>query len=235
MNDPINVVCLKWGTKYGPEYVNNLYQSVKENLSLPFNFFCFTEDSKGIDPNVIIRPLKYTNIQTWWNKLYLFSDEIDITGRIFFLDLDTLITGNLDKIAQAKGTFIVLRDFFVGLAKGVEEQHHVGSAVMIWEAGKHTYLWTEFIKDPKKAIKELHPHGDQKWIQKLQIDRQYWQDLFPDEIVSFKVHCRDGLPPKAKIVCYHGKPSIPESYSQTSKVQWWTIQPQLWVKKYWRY
>lgn len=25
-----NVICMKWGTKYGPEYVNRLYAMVRE-------------------------------------------------------------------------------------------------------------------------------------------------------------------------------------------------------------
>ena len=29
-----NVICIKWGTKFGPEYVNKLYKMVEKNLSL---------------------------------------------------------------------------------------------------------------------------------------------------------------------------------------------------------
>ena len=31
----LNVVCLKWGTKYGPEYVNRLYRMVARHLHRP--------------------------------------------------------------------------------------------------------------------------------------------------------------------------------------------------------
>ena len=44
----INVVCMKWGTMYGPEYVNNLYHMVKRNLTPPFRFVCFTDNGEGI-------------------------------------------------------------------------------------------------------------------------------------------------------------------------------------------
>ena len=30
------IICMKWGTKYGAEYVNRLYNMVKRNLTLPF-------------------------------------------------------------------------------------------------------------------------------------------------------------------------------------------------------
>ena len=48
----IKVVCVKYGTKYGPEYVNKLYNGVKRNLSLPHEFACFTEDGEGLDQNI---------------------------------------------------------------------------------------------------------------------------------------------------------------------------------------
>jgi hypothetical protein len=28
-----NVICMKWGTKYGPEYVNRLYAMVRRHLT----------------------------------------------------------------------------------------------------------------------------------------------------------------------------------------------------------
>ena len=42
------VVCLKYGDKYSADYVNKLYNGVKRNLTVPFEFVCYTEDPKGI-------------------------------------------------------------------------------------------------------------------------------------------------------------------------------------------
>ena len=38
------IFCMKWGTLYGPEYVNTLYSMVKRNLTLDFRMVCFTDD-----------------------------------------------------------------------------------------------------------------------------------------------------------------------------------------------
>ena len=46
----INIVCLKFGTLYGPDYVNKLYAGVKQNTTVPFKFHCFTEKPEGIHP-----------------------------------------------------------------------------------------------------------------------------------------------------------------------------------------
>jgi len=236
----INIVCLKWGTLYGADYVNKLFCAVRRNTTVPFAFHCFTDDTKGIHKDVVTHPLPHNLPGVgWWQKLYLFSAEMPIEGRIFYLDLDTLITGSLDEILSYDKGFVCLRDLFLarmnpnyrdafGFAKDA-----VGSGVLSWTAGEHTQIWKTFKKDPKGAVQSLHPHGDQKWIQKTEPKRQYFQDLFPNQCVSFKVHCRNGLPRNARIVCYHGKPSIPESINTTTHVQGYVIPPTNWVKDYW--
>ena len=35
-----NVICMKWGNKFGPEYVNNLYYMVEKNLTIPLLWQC---------------------------------------------------------------------------------------------------------------------------------------------------------------------------------------------------
>ena len=45
---PVNVICLKWGSFYGPEYVNRLYRGVSAHMDRPFRFVCFTDDPTGL-------------------------------------------------------------------------------------------------------------------------------------------------------------------------------------------
>ena len=52
MSDKL-IFCMKWGTLYGPEYVNTLYSMVKRNLSYDFSMVCFTDDPKGIREEVL--------------------------------------------------------------------------------------------------------------------------------------------------------------------------------------
>lgn len=222
-----NVISLKWGIKFPPEYVNRLYYGVRRNVTVPFTFHCFTDDSSGVDPNIQIHPLPYKNVEGWWQKLYLFSDEVEIDGRVLFMDLDTLIVGNIDHYLTHDKGFTVSQDLW-------QKGENVSSAIMSFETGKYKHIWETFIRNPQQAIQSLHPHGDQKWIQKQQQQREYWQNLFPNEIVSFKSQCRNGVPPQARIVCYHGKPSIYESITTTTHVQGFTIPPTPWVKEYWK-
>ena len=52
-----SVVCMKWGDKYGAEYVNRLYNMVARNTTLPFKFVCFTDNANGLLPEIESRPL----------------------------------------------------------------------------------------------------------------------------------------------------------------------------------
>lgn len=42
---------MKWGTKYGPEYVNRLY-AMRRHLSGDFRFVCLTDSTEGIRSEV---------------------------------------------------------------------------------------------------------------------------------------------------------------------------------------
>jgi hypothetical protein len=231
----INIVCLKWGDKYGPEYVNRLYAGVRRNSTVDFKFWCFTDDSAGIVPEVTIAPLPYAGqLHSWWNKLNLFSRDIPILPgqQIFYIDLDTLVVDNIDALLQAHpGNMIILRDFYHGIKKTA---NLMGSGLMSWKHGRFNHVWDKFISNPKKHIERAGTYGDQWWIEQQVPNAVFWQDLFPEQVVSFKVHCRKGLPDLARIVCYHGRPSIPESVSEITELGKITIAPQPWVLKHWR-
>jgi hypothetical protein len=76
------VVCLKYGNKYSAEYVNKLYSMVKRNLTIPFEFVCFTENSEGIDSEIRIESLKVqSGITGWWYKPMFFDKQFPLRDR----------------------------------------------------------------------------------------------------------------------------------------------------------
>ena len=91
----MNIIFVKWGTKYTHEHVNKLFNSLKH---IDADFFCYTENSQGIDKNVdIISIPKKPALKKWWNKLAMFSNEFPLQGNTLFFDLDVDIVGDLDK------------------------------------------------------------------------------------------------------------------------------------------
>ena len=218
------IVCLKHGTKYPAKYVNNLLHGVEKHTTIPFEFHCFTEENKGLDSSITIHGLPHKLPGPgWWQKLYMFSKEAELEGRVLYVDLDTLVTGNIDHIVQHNEGFVVLEDFYKKLFPNVKH-YDVGSGILSWTVGDHVPLWEEFIKNPADVVRKWHPHGDQKWIQANQFPRLYWQDLYPNHFVSFKVHCKKGLPDNARLVSFHGSPSIPGAIKQG----------RVWIKEYWK-
>ena len=106
-----NVICIKWGTKFGAEYVNRLYRMVEKNLTIPHRFVCFTDNSEGLAEGIETRELPpYSdnpNIgDKGWRKLSLFNKELaDLKGTALFLDLDIVIRQSLDPFLKLKVIF----------------------------------------------------------------------------------------------------------------------------------
>ena len=53
----VNVICIKWGKKYGSDYVNTLHSMVSRHLSRPFRFVCFTDDFEGINDDIEVKAI----------------------------------------------------------------------------------------------------------------------------------------------------------------------------------
>lgn len=96
MDETVNFICLKWGTKYGPEYVNRLKNSIAQTYSGSFNFYCFTDDPDGVECETIdIHTLSHFSSKVFTVcKLDLFN-ELPFQGPCVLLDLDILILKDL--------------------------------------------------------------------------------------------------------------------------------------------
>lgn len=99
------VICINWGTKYGPPFINRLYAMVARNITPPFRFVCFCDNSEGIRPEVDCQPLPEIPIEIpktrrgKWPKARLWGPKLGgLTGNVVFLDLDVVITGSLDDL-----------------------------------------------------------------------------------------------------------------------------------------
>ena len=67
----INIICVKWGTKYTSIHVNRLYHMLKKNLTMPFNFYCYTDNPEDLSCNIIYMP--DDGLEMWWPKLRMFE------------------------------------------------------------------------------------------------------------------------------------------------------------------
>ena len=78
------ILCMKWGTKYGPEYVNRLYAMVRRNLTGDFRFVCLTDDGSGIRSEVECFPIPDLKLpdglpERGWKKLTTFEADLHLS------------------------------------------------------------------------------------------------------------------------------------------------------------
>jgi len=154
-----NVLCLKHGNKYSPEYVNNLKKMVDRHLTLPYNFYCLTENPLGLDDGIEVIKLP-DHLQGWWCKPYMYSNSLPIEGTILYMDLDVVIGSNIDKLFTFHpGEWCVIRDFTRAMQPTWQKYN---SSVIRFKKGQLNNVWTEFNKDPQKIIGSHF--GDQDWL-----------------------------------------------------------------------
>lgn len=193
-------VC-KSGGEYTADWVEKLKSGVARNLTVPYEFKCLSD----IDvPGKV--PLRH-KWPSWWAKIELFRE---VTGPSLYLDLDTVVTGNLDHLASLETDFSMLRNFHV--------PEFVGSGVM-WFGKPQKHVYERFCEKPFKWIdyhdrKVEGPYlGDQAFIWESM--KRNVTHLPMERIKSYKFHCKDGLPPNTSLVCFHGLPKLP-----TVKADW---------------
>jgi hypothetical protein len=188
------VCCVKVGDKYGPEYVNRLAAMVRGHTDVPHRFLCLTDNPRGIT-------VPYTDIGTdapgWWAKLVLFRPHPALDkNRVVYLDLDTVIAGDIGFLFAYEGPFAILRNFM--------HPTLYGSAIMSIQPGWGRSLWQAFQRDAKAIMARLH--GDQEWIDENVTQADRWQDLAPGKIGSYKVDELHEGPKDFSICCFHGVP-----------------------------
>ena len=79
-------------------------------MKRPYKFYCFTEDPEGVDKNIIIQPLK-NKWQGWWSKVNIFDPDNykeESNEMVFYIDLDMIVTGNIDELCSYRGNFLVM-------------------------------------------------------------------------------------------------------------------------------
>lgn len=231
--DKITILCVKFGNKYGREYLEKLQNMIKRHTSLDYELVCLTDDKhhySGIR-SVYLPPARYSKL--WWYKVHMFDPEINLAGRILYFDLDVVIHNNIDKLVQNLGNkFYGIRDFN---RKFYPKWHTMNSSVMSWMHGSASDIFLEFTKNPQQAMRL---HGDQDWIYKVHKSKiNFWPDTWiqsykweirsREELVSrlgsrgFK-KVRDDVKshPDCCVAVFHGQPN-PEDVMDSFVVDNW--------------
>jgi len=165
------ILCLKHGSKYDPDYVNRLYNMCKRHCTIPFEFVCLTEQTQGLDPDITTIALP-GGLAGWWYKPYIFSEELGLNGTILYMDLDVVLSNNIDKLfVYSPGDWFIIRDFTRSMRAGWKKYN---SSVIRFETGTLKHIWTKFKEKPQQVMRQFH--GDQDWIYHIDKTAKLWPD-----------------------------------------------------------
>lgn len=175
------VCVLRSGGDFRPEHVQRLAAQVPGLLAL----------ADVPVPGVPRIPLRY-DWPGWWSKMAAF-DVAHIPGDLLLIDLDTLVL----RMPAIPSVTTVLPDFY--------RPSLMGSGFMYLTEADRLRCWVEWMRDPAGHMRRCRTRerwGDQGFLMPLIGNSQRWGS----NVVSWKVHCRAGIPAGTDVVCFHGKP-----------------------------
>jgi len=210
----LSICCFLWNNENylngeGIRYVNKLYNSIERNTHLPFRFVCFTDMRKAekiFSSNIEVEKIpsnlrvngKTVCPKEWrgnLKKIIAFNPDNSLTGRVILFDLDVVIVKNIDHILSYDGFFCANKPDLNGSVVGFESKN-----IELVEK-----LWHPLCRNYNSIAQRTRGSERKYYMEKLFKDErtQYWQDLYPAEIVSYK---NQGYSSEARIIYFHGIP-----------------------------
>lgn len=256
MTENANIVCMKWGTKYGADYVNNLYNMISRNITRPFRFICFTDIKDEIRPEVEVFDLPPFNVpkeylNTAYRKKTLCRKDLapfKEGERFLFLDLDVIVMDNIDEMFD----FEPDKDFII-CYNWTRLQGRVGnSSVTMMRVGPLQYITDDleanFIHYKTKFKTASQEYMSSKVVEgygQLTFWPQEWCRSFQSHLMPNRIMRLFKAPPPppagTKILLFHGMVNPPDAIKGEwpGTYPWWkrwykTLKPTPWLEKYWK-
>ena len=246
MNNPVQtservIMCMKWGSKYGPEYVNRLYGMVSRHLQGTFRFVCLTDDDHGVRDEVQCLPIPDLALppnipERGWKKLTSFAANLqDLSGTALFLDIDIVIVDDITSFFELPGEFLIIHDW--------KRPWRItgNSSVYRFELGAHTDVLAHF----RSHVQEVRANfrHEQAYLSDF-VHRQgklaYWP---ADWCRSYKYHCvprwplnhflMPTIPAGARVLVFHGVVNPPDALVGQRKRNWRHMLPAPWIAGHW--
>ena len=260
--EPIHVIAIHWGTTYPEKDINNLYSMIRSNTSLPICFHLFSdEELPNLTPEIVRHPEPGLNVSVqharymYRKTVGLSADDLaGLTGkRVFFFDLDVLITGNLDELFTypEDDKFYIINDWNT-------RGNHVGQASCYsFVVGTLGFVKEDFESRPQEVINQ-YGTATQQYLSAKVIEKFGPLNFWPDEwFRSFRYHCLPWGPlrhfltphkpkPGTKMLAFHGHPDLYDAqigrWSEPNigksakgwKKLYKACRPTPWINEYWK-
>lgn len=194
------------------EYVKRLYLAVQRNTSVPHDFWVITDMRcwEYVSRFLGHRDVHHSFLPVWWEglqwnlkKVYMYDKDSGLRRYpwVLCLDLDVVITGNIDFLLERrKKAFVTCR--------GAYKDDIGGSIIGFDPQWNHIDGLPLYLKHNQHQVEFSTKGSERKFLQRAVSNciipqPQYWQDLEPGKVLSYKV---DGYREEASVVRFHGSP-----------------------------
>ena len=196
----MNFVCIKWGTKYSPKYVNNLYRMVQENYHKEFTFTCFTDEPKGLNcATEKIPDIEPLHPKYWFGKenycwdrakfLVFNSHEwLGYVGKWTYFDLDVIIQNDITDLDE-----LALKPRIVhSIWQDPRHKHdrkfieirgtYFNSSMMCWDMDQCQHIFIDAVQEEQQIFRTFFKGTDNYhyWRQ-----REFWTNIPYDWAYSY--------------------------------------------------
>ncbi len=204
----INVYCVLVKPLYDIKYVERLYLGVKQNLTLPFNMICLTDGEWKTDLPITFIDVRKYDLDIWWNKIAMLSNEISGPSFNLYFDLDVSIVGNIDFLLDDLTTEHLCVVDSVWKDEGYKNPKQFGkfgsafycygnSSVLGWIGNSQHFLFDKLMDDIMITVEH---YGDDTYLNKYANTKFFQQKicdyLSPESMYSMKdkrvlIHFKD--------------------------------------------
>ena len=194
--EPITILCIhKTGDGFNLQYVEKLKRGIERNTTVPYKFVCLTDKNipLGICESIILKDnlIKGSMVE-------MFRSGLVTSKHIIYFSLDTIITGNIDRL-------LIQRDDFIALKPWHLQNKLLGlfaPGMMLWKnGGTYSFIYDQFKKEESGNEIEYITNS----VRSINNAIPYFQDSH-NGIYSYKRHCRSGLPKDARVICFLNRP-----------------------------
>ncbi|MDE0520610.1 MAG: hypothetical protein OXH79_01475 [Boseongicola sp.] len=220
------VICMKWGKAHASDYVNVLASAVRRNLHEEHRFVCLADDAEGISPDVETLPIPDMGLSPGnlrfgcWPKISLFKPELhDLFGRALYIDLDSMICGDLAPMFDVPGTLVMIKEWPRPIDRlKISRPVRGASGVIAFEIGALGHIYEELVQAPNYWTSTVRNDQRFTWNQQGERGVTFWPESW---VISFKRHLLHPPlvnrvlsprvpPPVTRILAFHGRPRSAE-------------------------
>lgn len=195
MTDPVNIYIIKTVHSetpvrvevdvqdyYTDPHVYTICHHIDRSFKGEKRYHLLTNNSLVMRPDVQMIDVNHLDLWGWWNKMYLFSEEISGDGINMYFDLDMKIQRDISWVTDfcSDDKITLLYSYW----KPIDWEQHAykasnydrsfkhttitNSSFMMWKGKQFNYIWEEYWKHPDKFMLEFR--GNDEYMNKFHRD-----------------------------------------------------------------